>query len=113
MWAQEIVVLLNALYPANDEINKIFRSRMTPVDFRNLTGRVGRIEYNLYGNVIFVSSQDEKLPETEYVKMLKEPVPEQTLSIDAGPKTLTNPERKYIVEALKEGNKRVRLSCDS
>ena len=84
--------------------NKIFRSRMTPVDFRNLIGRVGRIEYNLYGNVIFVSSQDEKLPETEYVKMLKEPVPEQTLSIDAGPKTLTNPERKYIVEALKEGN---------
>lgn len=84
--------------------NKIFRSQMTPVDFRNLIGRVGRIEYNLYGNVIFVSSQDDKLPETEYVKMLKEPVPEQTLSVDAGPKTLTNPERKYIVEALKDGN---------
>lgn len=84
--------------------NKIFRSQMTPVDFRNLIGRVGRIEYNLYGNVIFVSSQDDKLPETEYVKMLKEPVPEQTLSVDAGPKTLTNPERKYIVEAFKDGN---------
>jgi superfamily II DNA or RNA helicase len=84
--------------------NKIFRTEMNPVDFRNLIGRVGRIEYNLYGNVIFVSSQDGKLPETEYEKMLKEKVPEQTLSIDAGPKTLTNPERKYIAEALKEGN---------
>lgn len=84
--------------------NKIFRTKMNPVDFRNLIGRVGRIEYNLYGNVIFVSSQDDKLPEFKYVEMLKEPVPEQTLSIDAGPKTLTNPERKYIVEALKEGN---------
>lgn len=83
--------------------NKIFRSRMNPVDFRNLIGRVGRIEYNLYGNVIFVSSQDDKLPD-KYVEMLKEPVPEQTLSIDAGPKALTNPERKYIVDALKEGN---------
>lgn len=84
--------------------NKIFRSEMNPVDFRNLIGRVGRIEYNLYGNVIFVSSQDDKLPESKYVEMLKKTVPEQTLSIDAGPKTLTNPERKYIVEALKEGN---------
>lgn len=84
--------------------NKIFKSQMNPVDFRNLIGRVGRIEYNLYGNVIFVSSQDDKLPETKYEEMLKEPVPEQTLSIDAGPKTLTNPERKYIVDALKNGN---------
>ena len=83
--------------------NKIFRSKMNPVDFRNLIGRVGRIEYNLYGNVIFVSSQDDKLPD-KYVEMLKEPVPEQTLSIDAGTKALTNPERKYIVDALKEGN---------
>ena len=27
--------------------NKIFRTKMNPVDFRNLIGRVGRIEYNL------------------------------------------------------------------
>lgn len=26
-------------------------SHMTPVEFRNLVGRVGRIEFNLYGNV--------------------------------------------------------------
>ena len=84
--------------------NKIFRSKMNPVDFRNLIGRVGRIEYNLYGNVFFVSPRNDKLPESEYVKMLKEPVSEQTLSIDAGPRTLTNPERKYIVKVLKEGN---------
>ena len=35
--------------------NKIFRRKMNPVDFRNLIGRVGRISYNLYGNVFFVS----------------------------------------------------------
>ncbi|KFI47388.1 helicase-related protein [Bifidobacterium boum] len=84
--------------------NRIFRSQMNPVDFRNLIGRVGWVEYNLYGNVIFVLSEDDKLPETKYVETFQEPVPEQTLSIDAGPKTLTNPERKYIVKALKEGN---------
>ena len=66
--------------------NKIFRTKMNPVDFRNLIGRVGRIEYNLYGNVIFVSSQDDKLPEFKYVEMLKEPVPEQTLFYRCGTK---------------------------
>lgn len=84
--------------------NKIFRSKMSPVDFRNLIGRVGRIEYNLYGNVIFVSSEESKIQEKEFEEMLQEPVPEQTLSIDAGPKTLTNAEKKYIAEALKAGN---------
>ena len=77
---------------------------MSPMDFRKLIGHVGRIEYNLYGNVIFVSSQDDKLPKSDYVGMLKEPVPEQFLSRDAGPKVLINPERKYIVNALKGGN---------
>ena len=33
--------------------SKISRSKMTPIDFRNLIGRVGRIEYNLHGNVFF------------------------------------------------------------
>ena len=39
--------------------NKIFRSEMEPVDFRNLIGRVGRISFNLYGNVYFVSDEAE------------------------------------------------------
>ena len=31
--------------------NKIFLSEMNTIDFRNLIGRVGRISFNLYGNV--------------------------------------------------------------
>lgn len=37
---------------------KINRSIMTPVDFRNLIGSVGRIRFNLYGNVFFVAQGD-------------------------------------------------------
>lgn len=83
--------------------NKIFRKVMTPVDFRNLIGRVGRIRFNLYGNVFFVS-QGEKLKQEDYVDLLKKEVPKQTLSIEAGPKSLTNAEKKYVVEALLQGN---------
>lgn len=83
--------------------NKIFRKVMTPVDFRNLIGRVGRIRFNLYGNVFFVS-QGEKLKQEDYVELLKKEVPKQTLSIEAGPKNLTNAEKKYVVEALLQGN---------
>ena len=83
--------------------NKIFRKVMTPVDFRNLIGRVGRIRFNLYGNVFFVS-QGEKLKQDDYVDLLKEEVPNQTLSIEAGPKSLTKAEKKYVVDALLHGN---------
>lgn len=82
---------------------KIFTRKMTPVDFRNLIGRVGRIEYNLYGNVIFVTEQDDKSDESEFIEMLKTKVPEQILSVEAGAGVLTNPERKYIIETLKAG----------
>ena len=42
---------------------KIGSSNMTPIDFRNLIGRVGRIEYNLHGNVFFLSEKDKKYTE--------------------------------------------------
>ena len=32
------------------------RPKMTSVEFRNLIGRVGRIKFNLYGNVFFISN---------------------------------------------------------
>lgn len=28
------------------------------VDFKNLTGRVGRIEYNMFGNIFLISETD-------------------------------------------------------
>lgn len=72
---------------------------MDAVDFRNLIGRVGRIEYNLYGNVFLVSMND-KVKERKFEELLKEKIPEQKLSIESG---LTNAQKKSVVKALVEG----------
>lgn len=82
--------------------NKIFRSAISPVDFRSLIGRVGRISYNLYGNVFFVSEDKTAKPE-EYIGMLKTPVPEQQLSIVTNPNVLKKVEKQYVAEILKSG----------
>lgn len=54
---------------------------MNEVDFRNLVGRVGRIKYNLYGNVILVKL-DNKLKEERYKKLLQTDVPPQESALD-------------------------------
>ena len=72
---------------------------MDAVDFRNLIGRVGRIEYNLYGNVFLVSMND-KVKEEKFEELLKEKIPEQKLSIESG---LTNAQKKSVVKALVNG----------
>lgn len=83
--------------------NKIFRRKMNPVDFRNLIGRVGRISYNLYGNVFFVS-EDKSVAAESYIDMLQAPVPEQELSITTNPDVLKKIEKKYIADILKTGS---------
>lgn len=57
------------------------KNNMNSVEFKNLIGRVGRIKYNLYGNVILVRDND-KLKEKQFIDLLKSDVPPQTLSID-------------------------------
>lgn len=84
--------------------NKIFRSEMEPVDFRNLIGRVGRISFNLFGNVYFVTDEEETVKSDDYVRMLQEKVPEQVLSIATNPKVLKKIEKKYVADILKEGS---------
>lgn len=86
--------------------NKIFKHPMNPVDFKNLIGRVGRISYNLYGNVFFVSDENN-ISADNYIKMLKEEIPEQTLSISTDPKVLKGVEKKYIAEILKSGSSEI------
>lgn len=54
---------------------------MNEVEFRNLVGRVGRIKYNLYGNV-FLLRMDTSHTEKQYADLLKKEVPDQRLSID-------------------------------
>lgn len=56
-------------------------SNMDEVDFRNLVGRVGRIKYNLYGNVVLVRL-DDKLKTERYTELLQKDVPPQEISLD-------------------------------
>lgn len=60
---------------------KTGNANMNEVEFKNLVGRVGRIKYNLYGNV-FLVRMNEKLKPKQYVELLKKEVPEQVVSID-------------------------------
>jgi superfamily II DNA/RNA helicase len=74
-------------------------SHMTPVEFRNLVGRVGRIEFNLYGNVFLTRIEDNVEPQ-KYVDLIEKEIPEQKLSLVT---ELSIPQRKVIVECLSQG----------
>jgi len=76
------------------------RPEMTAVDFRNLIGRVGRIEYELYGNVFLVRLED-RIKIEKFKDLLTQDVPEQKLSIVS---ELTNPQKEKIVECLQSGS---------
>ena len=56
-------------------------SNMDEVQFRNLVGRVGRIKYNLYGNVFLVRMEDN-LKTEKYISLLQNDVPPQEVSIN-------------------------------
>ena len=73
---------------------------MTAVDFRNLIGRVGRIEYGLYGNVFLVRLEN-RIKIDKFKNLLIQEVPEQKLSIVS---ELTNPQKIKIVECLQNGS---------
>ena len=52
------------------------RNELDEVSFKNLPGRVGRIQYNLYGNVYLMTLEmDADLQ--KYVEMLQKAVPKQ------------------------------------
>lgn len=74
-------------------------SHMTPVEFRNLVGRVGRIEYNLYGNV-FLTRIDESVEPKKYADLIETAIPEQKLSLVT---ELSKPQKKVIVDCLSQG----------
>lgn len=75
-------------------------SNMNAVDFRNLIGRVGRIEFNLYGNVFLVRLED-KVKQEQYIELLQKEIPEQRLSIVS---ELSKGQKKKIIECLIAGN---------
>jgi hypothetical protein len=79
---------------------KTGRSKMPIVDFKNLVGRVGRIEYNLFGNV-FVVRLEEKVKIEMYKKLITDDVPEQSLSLVT---QLEDSQKKRIIKSLLEGD---------
>lgn len=87
--------------------NKIFSKEMNTIDFRNLIGRVGRISFNLYGNVYFVAERDSKVTTGDYVRMLGRTIPEQSLSIATDPDVLKKVEKQYVADILKSGKSEI------
>lgn len=71
---------------------------MRPIDFKNLVGRVGRLEFNLYGNVFLVATSDKAT--NKFENLLKKPIEEQKLSIAKG---LTKPQKNNVINALRNG----------
>lgn len=63
--------------------------------FKNLIGRVGRIDFNLFGNVFCISENANE----EYKQAISEDVEVQELSLD----TLTDNRKKDIVQTLLQG----------
>ncbi|MDE5557771.1 MAG: virulence-associated E family protein [Ruminococcus sp.] len=54
---------------------------LSDVEFRNLTGRVGRLQYSLYGNVFLICIKDEEISPQSYVELLQSGIKKQTLSV--------------------------------
>jgi len=79
---------------------KIGLSDMKVVDFKNLIGRVGRIEYNLFGNVFLVIA-DDKIQFEKFEKLLISEIEDQKLSLVT---ELNNTQKQKIVDNLKQGN---------
>lgn len=75
---------------------------MTAIEFKNLTGRVGRIKFNLFGNVFLViDSYSKNDAEAKFTKLISEKPGHETLSID---KALRPKVCKTIVAHLKDGD---------
>ncbi len=75
-------------------------SNLKVVDFKNLMGRVGRIEYNLYGNV-FIMRLEEAMKKENIVHLVDSDVPRQSLSVVS---ELTRPQKKRIIQKLLSGD---------
>lgn len=76
------------------------RSIMSSIEFKNLIGRVGRIEFNLYGNVFLVRYEESQEKEM-YESLVTNKIPEQKLSLLS---SLTKGQKQKIVESLVQGN---------
>ena len=72
---------------------------MSAVEFRNLIGRVGRLQYTLYGNVFLTCLPGESVEPVHYVSLLQQEVEQQHLSLSK----LADREKRYVIDCLKKG----------
>lgn len=72
---------------------------LNEVDFRNLIGRVGRIRYNLYGNVFFTRLLPS-IKMNKFEKYLKSDVPKQKLSLIT---EIKETHKQLIIDFLSQG----------
>lgn len=79
-------------------------SPMSSVEFRNLIGRVGRLNYTLYGNVFLMCLPGGRVFPNNYVSLLKKEVEPQKLSIT----TISDREKEYVVDCLKKGQTKLK-----
>ena len=91
------------------------RSGMDEVEFRNLVGRVGRIKYNLYGNVFMLAfDESEKVTAKKvaekYESLLNNDIPNQRLSVEGN---LTEKQRRSVITCLAQGDVEMRTCLDS
>lgn len=75
------------------------KGNMNQVEFRNLLGRVGRIEYNLYGNVFII--RNKNMAEKTINELLVNDVQKQDLALTS---QLNNNAKQYIVNQFMNGN---------
>ena len=73
---------------------------MTSLDFRNLLGRVGRIEYNLHGNVFLVHRKKTKTSLDAFTNLLEKPIETQEFAYTD---VLDHTTKSTIIENLKAG----------
>ena len=74
------------------------RKNFTDVEFKNLIGRVGRIKYNLYGNVFAVINDSSQI--NNFHNLIQKKIAKQKLSVTS---SLKDEYKFFIVEKLKEG----------
>lgn len=81
---------------------------MSAVEFRNLIGRVGRLQYTLYGNVFLMCLPEVKIEPKNYVSLLQKEVEPQSLSIV----TIDEKEKEYVVDCLRKGQTKLEKMKD-
>ena len=74
------------------------KTTMTAVEFKNLLGRVGRIKYNLYGNVFIIRHGNQS--EKTIKELLQNDVKDQKISLKS---SLDDNQKDYIINCLIHG----------